>query len=272
MSKQTKHVISDQEAFFNQNAEHKKDINLDSLFSEYANKEQWGGLDWIADKKKILEYGCGTGTSLDVFFKKRKRKEYQIYGVDIAGVAVKKAKENYPEFTFYKISNNKMPQIKDNSLDAAFMFHVLHHTDEHQAIFDEIGKKLKKNGKFLINDLSSNNLINKTARNAFIHMPSFVKKKFGDDLVVGESIPEKYKVTIEEVVKKLKKAGFKVEKVGHGHLFFFVFGWVDRFIPLSKLSLIRAFYKRLIKGEERLLHQKFFQKRTEVFFIHAVKQ
>lgn len=141
-------IISDQEAFFNKNAEHKKNINLDSLFSVYANKEQLEGLKWIADKKNILEYGCGTGTSLDVFFKTRRRKDYQIYGVDIAGVAIKKAKENYPEFTFYKISNNKIPQIRDNSLDAVFMFHVLHHADKHEDIFKEIHKKLKKMAKF----------------------------------------------------------------------------------------------------------------------------
>lgn len=270
--RKSKKIITNQEAFFNQNAQHKKSIDLNNFFNNYANKEQMLGFDWIADCKKVLEYGCGTGTSLDVFFKDREKSKYDIYGVDIAQVAVRQAKENYPEFTFYKISNNEIPQIKDNTLDAVFMFHVLHHTDEYKQIFTTIYKKLKKNGKFLINDLSSNNAINKSARSLFVHMPGFVKKRFGDDLVVGESIPEKYKVNINLVLKQLKMSGFEISQVGYGHLFFFIFVWIDKFIPLSKNRIFKNTYTQLIKFEEFLLRYHFFQKQTEVFYVKCIKK
>lgn len=272
MSNTHKHVIKNQEDFFNKNAHHAKDIDLDSFFSKYANKEQQEGFSWISDKKNILEYGCGTGTSLDVFFKKRNKKKYHIYGVDIARRAVEEAKKNYPEYTFFKIINNKMPQIKDSSLDAAFMFHVLHHTDEHAAIFNEINKKLKKNGKFLINDLSSNNPINKLGRMMFVHMPKFVKNKFSDDLVVGESIPEKYKVNIDDVVQQLRNAGFTNIKVGHGHLFFFIFGWIDRFTSFSRIPFVTSMYTECISFERYLLKFPFFQRYTEVFSVSCYKK
>lgn len=265
-------IIKDQEKFFNEHSLHEQKVQLRGFFNRYVNKEQVNSLKWISDCKIILEYGCGTGTSLDVFFNKRNRNKYTIFGVDIAARAIEKAKERYPEFVFYKISNNKMPQIKNNSLDAAFMFHVLHHTNNYLDIFKEINAKLKKGGKFLINDLSSNNPINKTARSLFLHMPFFVKNKFGDDLVVGESIPEKNKVDLSRVVKQLGTAGFIVEEIGYGHLFFFVFGWIEMFIPLSGFSIVRSFYKRLWRLEDILLQKKFFQSKSELFYIKAIKK
>ena len=157
-------------------------------------------------------------------------------------------------------------------MGGAYMLHVLHHATDHEAIFKESHAKLAKNGKYVINDLCSNNPFNKFARALFIYMPSFVKKKFGDDLVVGESIPEKYKVDIAKVTAALKKSGFKIEEVGYGHLFVFLFAWIDRFIPFSRVPLIRMWYKQLMKFEAYLLSYPFFKKRAEVFYIKAVKQ
>jgi ubiquinone/menaquinone biosynthesis C-methylase UbiE len=267
-----KNIIADQEEFFNQNAQCEKTPAKKSLFTVYANKEQVDGFLWIADQKKILEYGCGTGTSLDIFFKNRRKDKYQIYGVDIAQLAINQARENYPEFSFYRISNNKIPQIKDGTLDAAFMFHVLHHADKYKDIFREIHKKLKKDGKFLINDLSSNNPFNRLGRALFVSMPRFVKRKFADDLVVGEDIPEKHKVNSIRVISQLEEVGFVIQEVGYGHLFFFIFGWIDRFISFSKIPTIINIYKQFVKIENVLLQYPFFQKYAEVFYIKCIKK
>ncbi|OGH24783.1 MAG: hypothetical protein A3B47_00310 [Candidatus Levybacteria bacterium RIFCSPLOWO2_01_FULL_39_24] len=265
-------IIANQEEFFNQNAQSQKIPTRESLFTTYANKEQINGFLWIENQRKILEYGCGTGTSLDIFFKNRQRNKYKICGVDIAQLAIDKAKENYPQFNFYKISNNKIPQIKNDSLDAVFMFHVLHHADKYQEIFREIHKKTKKGGRFLINDLTSNNPFNKLARLIFIFMPNFVKRKFGDDLVVGESIPKKNKVSPEKIRVQLEEVRFEIQEMGYGHLFFFVFGWLDRFIPFSKVTFVRFFYKKLISLEKALLRYTFFQNGAEVFYIKCIKK
>ena len=265
-------IISDQEAFFNQNALVEKSSNQASIFDIYSNKEQLSGLRWLGDKKIILDYGVGTATSIDIFLKNKSNIKHMFYGVDIAQQAVNVAKRKYPLYKFYKIKNNKIPQIENNSVDGAYMLHVLHHATDHETIFLSIYDKLKKNGKFLINDLSSNNPFNKTARSIFIHMPKFVKKRFGDDLVVGEGIPEKYKVDIPEVVRLLEKTGFKVEKVEYGHLFFFLFAWIDRFIPLSKIRIINSLYYKLIQLEEKLLIKPFFKKYAEVVAIKCSKK
>jgi len=265
-------IIKNQEEFFNRESHTVKAVLLDDLFYNYVNKEQFAGLDWISDRKVILDYGCGTGHTMDIFFSKRSAKNYKMYGVDIAGETIKVISKNYPKFNFYQIKHNKVPQIKDNSIEGVYMMHVLHHAKNHEEIFKEIHKKLKKGGKFLVNDLCSNNPINFAARSLFTAMPESIKNKFGDDLMVDGCIPEKYKVVVPEVVKALENTGFKVTKVSYGHLFFFVFGWIDRFIPFSKVGIIRSFYKKMINWENVLLKKSLYQGKAELFCIQAIKK
>jgi SAM-dependent methyltransferase len=266
-----KGVVKDQEHFFNINAQSEK-VAIEGLFYDYVNKEQFEGFKWISDAKKILEYGCGTGTSLDIFFKGRKQDKYEVFGVDIAGEAIKEIKKAYPKYKFYKIKANKIPQIKNGALDAAFMLHVLHHSHDHQDIFNEISLKLKSGGKFFISDLASNNIFVRTGRSIFGLVSGLVRHKFKDDLVVDGKIPEKYKVDIPQTLKLLKKAGFKIEKVYYGHLFFFLFGWIDRFVPFSKSPMVEIIYRSIIKFEQWLLKFDLFKTQAEVFSIKCVKK
>jgi ubiquinone/menaquinone biosynthesis C-methylase UbiE len=265
-------VIKDQKHFFNSNASKPKNIvKNNELFDEYVNKEQRENFMWIEDCKIILEYGCGTGESLDKFFELRKQSNYQVYGVDIAKKAIEQSKNKYPKAKLYVIKNNKIPQIKNETIEAVFMYHVLHHSREHKQIFQEIYKKLIKNGKFIINDLSSRNPIIRIFRYIFLISPKFIKNRFSDDLVVNGSIPEKYRVNIEDIVRLLEETSFKIEETGYGHLFFFLFSWIERFFELSRFKLIRLIYFKLMELETFLLKYSIFQHWAEVYYIRATK-
>lgn len=266
-----KNIIEDQELFFNKAAKEEKSLDTNDFFFQYASKEQVQGFNWISDKRIILDYGCGTGTSMDLFFKGRDRGAYFFYGVDIAKAPLEMAEKKYPEFKFFKISDNKIPQIEGEGISGAYLLHVLHHTRDHSAIFEEIYSKLEKGGKFFLSDLSSKNPIIKLGRSIFCLCPSFFKNRFSEDLVVEGKIPEKYKVDIKEVQEGLRQAGFFIEETGFGHLFFFLFCWVDRFIPLLKLPFIPYLYSKLILLERWLLSFSFFRGRAEVFYIKCVK-
>ena len=266
-------VVKDQKDFFNQNAKKDEKFDTGSFFYSYSNKEQFEGFDWLADKKTILEYGCGTGTSINRFFETgRKRTSYKFIGVDIANEAIKKARENFPEYKFYTIQDNKIQMVKDGSVSGAFLYHVLHHSEDHQIIFDEIYSKLAVGGKFLINDLSSRNPIIRFGRYMFSYLSPLVSKKFENDLVVEGKIPDKYPVSVKDKLAQLENAGFKIKKVGYGHLFFFVFEWIDKFIPLSRISLTRWFYNKLIALENYLLKYSFFNRYAELFYIFCEKR
>ena len=267
-------VITNQEEFFNRNSKTSKQFFLSQVFYDYINREQILCFASLEGARTILEYGCGTGMSIDLYSKYRNFKQdgVQIIGVDIAKDATKEAQKKYPDFKFYKIDNNKIPQLEDSSMDGAYMVHVLHHAKGHQQIFDEIFRKLKPEGVFFLNDLTSNNPFVKLGRLVFAFVPKFIKSKFSkDDLVVDGKIPEKYKVGVEKVLTQLKKSGFKVEKVGFGHLFCFLIAWFEKFVPLSKFSPIRWLYKALMSFESYLLNFRIFQKRAEVFYVICKK-
>lgn len=264
-------IEEDQLKFFNENATLNKPALTTNFFLEYANKEQADGFAWLSDKKRILDYGCGTGTSIEAFCKVNKGSDFSFVGVDISDVAIQRVSQNYPGITFYTIDNNKIPLLPDDSVDGAYLLHVLHHSYEHEAIFREIYTKLGKGGKFFLSDLSSNNPIIRFFRNMFVLSPRFVKRRFADDLVVDGAIPEKYKVDPEAVVAELKKAGFTIHEVGYGHLGLFLFVWLDRFVPLSQFRPFHVLYSALGRVEQKLLKHKFFKNRAEVFYIKCIK-
>jgi len=271
MNQEKSQIVEDQLKFFNENAIQQKPDLTAPIFKDYVSKEQTSGFIWLGKRKRILDYGCGTGTSIDAFLKDNPCGTPLFIGVDIADLAIQKVRRKYPEYTFYSIKDNKIPQILDDSMDGAYLLHVLHHSHEHDAIFKGIYSKLEKGGKFFLSDLSSNNPIIKLFRGLFVLSPDFIKRRFRDDLVVDGSIPEKYKVDPEAIIKKLKKTGFSIQEVGYGHLALFLFAWVDRFVPLSRWAFFRRLYKTLGSIEERLLKYRFFQKSAEVFYIKCIK-
>jgi len=271
MTHKKRRIIENQVEFFNENATKRKPELTAPIFLDYVNAEQKNGFAWLCDRKRILDYGCGTGTSIDAFFKENPCGKNLFVGVDIADVAVQRVKKKYPNFFFYTIKGNKIPQLPDGSMDGACLLHVLHHSREHEKIFREIYSKLEPGGKFYLADLSSNNQIVKLFRNLFVFLPRFVKHRFSDDLVLDGNIPDKYKVDPEEVVKGLKAVGFSIQEVGYGHLWFFLLAYLDRFVMLSRLTIFRVFYSALWAFEARLLKYRIFQKKAEVFYIKCIK-
>lgn len=271
MTQKQSKIIEDQLKFFNENAVLEKPELTEPFFLEYANKEQAAGFAWLGDKQHILDYGCGTGTSIEAFVKINPGGNRSFVGVDISDAAIQRVKEDYPDFIFYTIENNKIPLLQDDSMDGAYLLHVLHHSHEHNEIFREIYAKLGKGGKFFLSDLSSNNPIIKLFRNVFMLSPGFVKRRFSDDLVVDGDIPEKYKVDPDSVAAELKKVGFVIQEIGYGHLGLFFFVWLDRFLPLSRVRLFRTFYSALWRVEQSLLKYNYFKNKAEVFYIKCIK-
>ena len=273
MNKNNNKIITDQRLFFNLNANKKsKNPYLNKLFTQYANQIQTVAFTWLKNSKTILDYGCGTGPSIDLFLGNKNPGNYQIVGVDIAENSIKQARKKYPLYKFYTIRNNKVPQVKNNSIDAVIMAHILHHSHNHSDIFKEIHSKLKNGGRFLIMDLSSGNPFVQLGRLLFVHLPMSIKNKFSDDLVIDGRIPEKYKINISDVVFKLEKIGFSIEKIEYGHLFFFLFGWLDKFFPFSDNKIINSIYKSLINFEGFLLKFEFFRSQAEMLVIRCYKK
>jgi|GEM_PF-2754761 len=266
-------IIENQEDFFNKNAlMTKKTLDVNNFFHDsYVFKELKNGFYWLNDQKNILDYGCGSGQTIDLFLKFNHGFHGKICGVDIAEEAINCAKKDFPNYTFLKIFDNKIPEKKDESFDGCYIVHVLHHSRNHQEMFNEIHRVLEKNGKLFICDLSSNNFLVRLGRLCFNIMPGFIKNKFHNDLVVDGNIPQKYKVNIPLVLKQLSKSGFEIQEVGYGHLFIFLFSWPAIVFGMFDSKIFKKILPSLFKIENFLLKFKFFKKRSELFYIKCTK-
>lgn len=266
-------IIKDQEYFFNIDAEVQKEIKP-GFFYDYAVKEAMAGFRWMNDKKPLLDYGCGVGLTLELYLNATGNYDNKVYGIDISEGAIKRIKEKFPgnNYEFFKIQNNKIPQVKNESIGSCYLIHILHHSKEHEMIFREVYEKLSKGGKFFICDMSSNNPLLRLGRKVFVKMPNFIKNRFTDDLVVEGAIPDKYPVNIRKVCEQLQQIGFKIEGIGYGHLFFFIFVWLDKFTHLYRFKFAQKIINMFSHLEDFLLKFKFFRRRAEVFYIKCVKQ
>jgi SAM-dependent methyltransferase len=266
-------IERDQKKFFDQYAagyEQKPPVN--TFFFDLACVELQRGFRWLSGGRSVLDYGCGTGETLDLFLKAAERRPEQVVGIDLSDVSVGVARRRHP-FDFHVVPDNDLTFLPEGSLDGAYMIGVLHHTDAHQKIFDQIARVLRPGGKFFILDLTKNNPIIESARAVFPYMPKRVKGMFPDDLVVDDTIPEKLVVQVDETLALLAKAGFQVELVEYGHLAYFVFDWLERLTRL-KLSHTRfnVVYSGFHRFEKWLLTMGPFQRRAHVFAVRAVKQ
>ena len=266
-------IIKNQANFFDRNAvADKPKINKESIFYKFTKHALSSHFYWIGEKRSVLEYGCGVGNTLDLYLEITKKNKSNIVGVDISQNAINEIQKKYPQYKFYKIINNKIPQIEDASIGGCYLINVLHHTHNHREIFREIYKKLSVGGRFLIRDLSSNNLIIRIGRKTFCFMPNFIKNKFSNDLVVNGDIPEKYKVDTSSTILLLKECGFEIEKIDYGGLFIFIFEWLDKIFKISNVYLIKIVINYFIRVELFLLKYKFFNKRSEIFYIRCIKK
>lgn len=93
-------------------------------------------------KKKILDFGCGTGQVVNKLSKLNK----DAYGVDISETSIKMARNMKGKFL---VSSEDLP-FKDNSFDSVGCFNVLEHLDNPEKCILEMIRVLKPDGIIVI--------------------------------------------------------------------------------------------------------------------------
>jgi ubiquinone/menaquinone biosynthesis C-methylase UbiE len=120
-----------------------------------------------------------------------------VYGLDISDGMLEKAKKNAAKFEvsnvkFFKSELEVIP-LPDNSLDLVISNCTLNHAYDKQAVWNEIHRTLKENGRFVISDIYSTQTV-----------PSIYKN---DPVAVAECWAGA--ITRPEYLEILDKAGFK---------------------------------------------------------------
>ena len=112
-------------------------------------------LSQLCNKKKVLEYGCGSGTGS----KRLLNFGAILTGIDISSEGIQAAKKSEPNAE-YLIMNAEQTEFKDESFDVIVGLGIIHHLDLNKA-YNEIFRILKKNGHAVFEEpLGHNPFIN----------------------------------------------------------------------------------------------------------------
>jgi len=95
----------------------------------------------------ILDAGCGEGHLIEKLHMKNNLNSY--FGIDIAEVALKKAKKRCPYAKFATMNLIKI-DINDDFFDLVICSEVLEHINEYEAVIGELIRVLKKYGYLII--------------------------------------------------------------------------------------------------------------------------
>lgn len=103
--------------------------------------------DYIKDKDKILDIGCGNGRLLELL----KDKNIEYIGIDNSEKLIKIAKQKYPQNKFLLADVLKLP-FQEKSFDKVFLIAVLHNipSKEFRLQILEEAKRVLKPGGILI--------------------------------------------------------------------------------------------------------------------------
>lgn len=129
-----------------------------SYFHEYKLKEMVDYLkaEGLVEKKlKLLDFGCGTGSSAKYI--RQYLPNVEIWGTDVSADSIKVAKKTnkgMKNVTFAPFDGTNIPF--DEKFDIIFVANVFHHIryENHEKVLKNIYKKLNKNGYLFIFELN----------------------------------------------------------------------------------------------------------------------
>jgi len=98
---------------------------------------------------RILDAGCGTGTSLDFMCRK---KRYETTGIDLSDFMLKKGLEKFPDLHLVQGNAMHLP-FSDNSFDGVIAECSLSIMGDIRKVLGEIKRVLVTGGKFAISDI-----------------------------------------------------------------------------------------------------------------------
>ncbi len=108
------------------------------------DKENW---------QSVLDAGCGTGAVLELLSKKYPDREYT--GIDISEKMIEVAtKKNLPNVRFVQGDCEYLPFEKE-SFDAVICSQSFHHYTDPQGFFNSVFRVLKKGGRLILRDMST---------------------------------------------------------------------------------------------------------------------
>ncbi|HZL54568.1 MAG TPA: class I SAM-dependent methyltransferase [Solirubrobacteraceae bacterium] len=94
---------------------------------------------------RVLDVGCGAGW----FCEALEAGGFEAVGVDVAGEAIRRARERCPSVEFALVAEHELPYA-DGSFDAAWLGETLEHVQDGIALLEEIHRVIKPGGRLIV--------------------------------------------------------------------------------------------------------------------------
>lgn len=172
--------------------------------------------DYLAKGDRVLDLGCGNGRYYELF----KNKEIDYIGIDNSERLISIAQRKYPMISFQVADALKLP-FPDNCFDKICSMAVLHHipSKEFRSEFLKEAKRvLKKDGILIFTVWKFHQLkeIYSLIKYSILKLIGKSKLDFKDIMKHWGKETDRYYhwFSKKELVALVKKAGFKVKKIG----------------------------------------------------------
>jgi ubiquinone/menaquinone biosynthesis C-methylase UbiE len=156
-------------------------------------------------KGKLLDVGCGAGDFIEAFSFYLPKLDFT--GIDISKKAIDRAKSRKIKAKFLVSEAEKIP-FKDNFFDMVTCFDVLEHVKNPMLMVKEMHRVLKVNGTFQAFIPTEDNIF--SPEGLLIKLGWRAKEIYGGH-------PHHY--SREYILKLLKDAGFRINKIKYGEHF-----------------------------------------------------
>ena len=101
------------------------------------------------ENKMIADIGCGTGRHWQKIFDKNPKR---LFGYDISEGMLKKLNEKFPKAETHLLSDNKMPELQNESIDCILSTLTIAHIQNAEQALREWNRVLKPGGTMIITD------------------------------------------------------------------------------------------------------------------------
>ncbi len=199
----------------------KEDYNLIAEDFSKTRDRTWGEIkflfdDYLIEKEKILDLGCGNGRFYELF----ENKNVDYIGVDISERLIKLAQRKHPGVKFQTADALNLP-FPNNYFDKIYTIAVLHYIPSKQLrlqFLKEIKRVLKKEGFLILTVWKFYNKkeISLLLKYTILKLIGRSKLDFKDIFKSWGKKIEKYYhwFSRKELTNLVKKAGFKIKEVG----------------------------------------------------------
>jgi len=136
----------------------------------------------IGENASILEFGCGRGAGARLILKEFRPSSLHAMDLDIKMVAQAKtylSEEELKRVKLYAGDAEKIP-FDDATFDMVFSFGILHHVIDWRSSLNEIGRVMKKEGLYIMEELYPSLYQNFITKRILLHPTK--DRFYGDDL------------------------------------------------------------------------------------------